>query len=53
MKCFKCGALCHTNYIHDYVKGKSGMQIVAVNKVCPVDGCGWTSYPTKLPEPIR
>lgn len=52
MKCFKCGALCHTNYIYDYVKGKAGMQIVAVSKLCPSDECGWESYPTKLPEKI-
>ena len=48
MKCFECNAICVTDYIkQDYDTDK----IIAVQKVCPV--CGWRSYPTKLPEPIR
>ena len=49
MKCFKCGALCVTDYIYE---GQYGSKIVAVQKVCPMDNCDWKSYPTKLPEKI-
>ena len=48
MKCFECGKGCVTKYIREPpLHGK----IIAVSKIC--EHCGWESYPTKLPEPIR
>lgn len=49
MKCFNCGAICVTNY---YICPEQ-KKITHVNKTCIVDGCGWESYPTKLPEKIQ
>ncbi len=49
MKCFKCGKKCVTNYYICPIAKK----ITQVNKMCTDDSCGWESYPTKLPDPIR
>ena len=49
MKCFKCGALCITNYMRRYEDNTS--QIIAVRKECTI--CDWKSYPTKVPESLE
>jgi hypothetical protein len=52
MKCFICGELCVTKYIFGE-KDKDGFEsIVAVQKMCRYEACGWKSYPMKIPEPI-
>lgn len=49
MKCFNCGKKCVTKY---HIKEPCG-SIVAVSKVCEKEnGCGWESYPTKIPDKI-
>ena len=46
MKCFECNARCLTVYNYNMCQDK----IMSVAKECPE--CGWTSHPTKIPEPI-
>jgi len=49
MKCFVCGKKCITKYHLQ----EPGGAIIAVSKVCEAtNGCGWESYPTKIPESI-
>jgi hypothetical protein len=50
MKCFICGSTCITEYIkRDY----NTDVIIAVQKVCKYEACGWKSYPTKIPKSIK
>lgn len=53
MRCFKCGAKCITQYIHEYIKHEPVpiSKVVAVQKNCTV--CDWHSYPTKVPDPLN
>ena len=52
MKCFQCGKKCITKY-HERLDRNGVEQIIAVSKVCELEnGCGWSSYPTKIPEAI-
>ena len=50
MKCFICGDICLTVYITEYPLDPA-TKVVAVQKVCKWEACGWKSYPTKIPDP--
>ena len=52
MKCFVCGAKCVTLYYCNNRMWTYGDKITHVGKACPIEGCGWASYPTKIQEPI-
>lgn len=52
MKCFICGDLCVTKYIYEDQEYPRTPKIIAVQKVCRYEACGWKSYPTKIPESI-
>jgi hypothetical protein len=52
MKCFVCGAKCVTLYYCNNRAWNYGEKITHVGKACPVEGCGWASYPTKVPGTI-
>jgi len=52
VKCFVCGAKCVTLYYCNNRMWTYGDKITHVGKACPIEGCGWASYPTKIPESI-
>ena len=59
MKCFECGSKCLTVYCIDTTAmGKSYRWVVSPNALDKITfvrndcACGWSSYPTKVPESI-
>lgn len=53
MKCFECGATCITVYHYGPSHGEPNPKVSAVSKACPIDGCGWESYPIKIPVKLE